>query len=123
MTSLSDHLRVITNAAKRSRKAVLLTPCSKKIVSFLTVMLEKGYIESFKEIKDRKGGRVLVRLAGKLKKAKGISPCHSVRVSEMEGFKERNTPSKGIGYLVLTTTAGVIEHKEAIRRNVGGKVM
>ena len=47
MNSLADALRCINNAEKRGKRQVLLRPCSKVVIRFLTVMMKHGYIGEF----------------------------------------------------------------------------
>ncbi|KAK7343570.1 hypothetical protein VNO77_12397 [Canavalia gladiata] len=39
---------------------------------------------------------------------------------EIEGWTARLLPSRQFGYIVLTTSAGIMDHEEARRKNVGG---
>ena len=32
-------------------------------------------------------------------------------------------PSRQIGFLVLTTTYGIMDHEEALKKNTGGKIL
>ena len=46
MSVLNDALRAICNAEKRGKRQVLLRPCSKVLVKFLTVMMKHGELTS-----------------------------------------------------------------------------
>ncbi|KAG8036219.1 hypothetical protein G9C98_004799 [Cotesia typhae] len=91
MNVLSDALKSINNAEKRNKRQVLLRPCSKVIVKFLTVMMKHGYIGEFEIVDDHRSGKIVVNLSGR--------------------------------YVVLTTSGGIMDHEEARRKHLGGKIL
>uniref|UniRef100_A0A8P4FW44 40S ribosomal protein S15a n=1 Tax=Dicentrarchus labrax TaxID=13489 RepID=A0A8P4FW44_DICLA len=77
MNVLADALKSINNAEKRGKRQVLIRPCSKVIVRFLTVMMKHGYIGEFEIIDDHRAGKIVVNLTGRLNKVKSISSTHT----------------------------------------------
>ncbi|XP_062508220.1 small ribosomal subunit protein uS8 [Corticium candelabrum] len=120
---LNDALVSIHNAQKRGKRQVLIRPCSKVIIKFLTVMMKHGYIEEFEMVDDHRGGKVVVNLNGRINKCGVISPRFDVAVKDIEKWVTNLLPSRQFGYLVLTTSAGIMDHEEARRKHTGGKIL
>ncbi|XP_067886978.1 small ribosomal subunit protein uS8-like [Heterodontus francisci] len=123
MSVLADALTSINNAEKRGKRQVLIWPCFKVIVRFLTVMMKHGYIGEFEIIDDHRGGKIVVNITGRLNKCGVISPRFDVQVKELERWQNGLLPSRQFGYLVLTTSAGIMDHEEAKRKHTGGKIL
>ncbi|KZV45533.1 hypothetical protein F511_37087, partial [Dorcoceras hygrometricum] len=120
---LNDALKSMYNAEKRGKRQVMIRPSSKVIIKFLLVMQKHGYIGEFEYVDDHRSGKIVVELNGRLNKCGVISPRFDVGVKEIEGWTARLLPSRQFGYIVLTTSAGIMDHEEARRKNVGGKVL
>ena len=67
--------------------------------------------------------QVVVNLIGRLNKCGCISPRYDVEIGQIETFANRLLPSRLFGYVVMTTSAGIMDHEEARRKNIGGKVI
>lgn len=122
MNVLSDALKSIHNAEKRGKRQVLIRPCSKVIVKFLTVMMKHGYIGEFEIVDDHRAGKIVVNLTGRLNKCGVISPRFDVPINDIERWTNL-LPSRQFGYLVLTTSGGIMDHEEARRKHLGGKIL
>uniref|UniRef100_A0A0A0KZP3 30S ribosomal protein S8, chloroplastic n=5 Tax=Benincaseae TaxID=1003877 RepID=A0A0A0KZP3_CUCSA len=120
---LNDALKSMYNAEKRGKRQVMIRPSSKVIIKFLLVMQKHGYIGEFEFVDDHRSGKIVVELNGRLNKCGVISPRFDVGVKEIEGWTARLLPSRQFGFIVLTTSAGIMDHEEARRKNVGGKVL
>ena len=68
MNVLADALKSINNAEKRHKRQVIIRPCSKVIIKFLTVMMKHGYIGEFEVVDDHRSGKIVVNLNGRLNK-------------------------------------------------------
>ncbi|CAN6815866.1 unnamed protein product [Brassica oleracea] len=118
---LNDALKSMCNAEKRGKRQVMIRPSSKVIIKFLIVMQKHGYIGEFEYVDDHRSGKIVVELNGRLNKCGVISPRFDVGVKEIEGWTARLLPSRQFGYIVLTTSAGIMDHEEARRKNKRGK--
>ncbi|CAH1432422.1 unnamed protein product [Lactuca virosa] len=116
---LNDALKSMYNAEKRGKRQVMIRPSSKVIIKFLMVMQKHGYIGEFEYVDDHRSGKIVVELNGRLNKCGVISPRFDVGVKEIEPWTARLLPSRQFGYIVLTTSAGIMDHEEARRKNVG----
>jgi len=52
-----------------------------------------------------------------------ISPRYNVRIVDFEKWVVKLLPSRQFGYIVLTTSAGIMDHEEARRKHVAGKII
>ncbi|KAK6497556.1 40S ribosomal protein S22, variant 2 [Arthrobotrys musiformis] len=120
---LNDCLKSINNAEKAGKRQVMIRPASKVIVKFLTVMQKHGYIGEFEEVDDHRSGKIVIQLNGRLNKCGVISPRYNVRIGDFEKWVVNLLPSRQFGFIVLATSAGIMDHEEARRKHVAGKVL
>jgi small subunit ribosomal protein S15Ae len=66
-----------------------------------------GYIGEVEIIDDRRAGKVVVNLIGRLNKCGVISPRFDVGLKDIEKWTNNLLPSRQFGKLVLTTSAGL----------------
>lgn len=142
---LNDALKSMHNAEKQGKRQVMIRPSSKVIVKFLEIMQKHGYVSDFVEVDDHRNGKIVVQLHGRfvmvmvpvavlrtiraetvnyrLNKCGVISPRFNVKLADLEKWVVRLLPSRQFGYIVLTTSAGIMDHNEARRKHVSGKII
>lgn len=120
---VGDALKSLINAERASKPQVLLRISSKAVVKFLQVMQTKKYIDKMEIIDDQHVGKICVTLNGRLTKASVISPQRSVKTSDIEQCVTNFLPSKHYGFIILETSKGLMTHKDAKTRKIGGKLV
>ncbi|XP_059957755.1 small ribosomal subunit protein uS8-like [Mesoplodon densirostris] len=113
MHVLADGLKSINNAKKKRQTPGWFRPCPKVIVRFLTVMMNHGYIGKFEIIDDHRAGEIVVNLTDRLNNCGVISPRFDVQLKDLEKCQNNVLPSHQFLFIVLTTSAGIMDHKEA----------
>ncbi len=119
---LADALTTIKNADRIGKKECVVK-ASKLVKSVLQIMKENGYIEDFEYVEDGRGGKIIVRLKGRIIETKAIKPRYPVGIKEFEKFEKRYLPSREKGILIISTSKGILDHKKAIEMNVGGRLL
>lgn len=120
---LNNALKSMFNAEKRGKRQVLLRPASKVVIKFLQLMQKFGYIGEFEYVDDKRSGKLVVELNGRLNKCGCISPRYDISHNDIEKWVARLLPSRQFGHIVLTTSSGIMDHLEARKKKVGGKVL
>ncbi|CAA2970713.1 40S ribosomal S15a-1 [Olea europaea subsp. europaea] len=106
---LNDTLKSMYNAEKQGKRQVMIQPSSKDTLESLSMLMITDLV------------KIVAELNESLNKCGVISPRFDVGVKEIEGWTARSLPSRQFGYIVLTTSVGIMDHEEARRKNVGGK--
>ncbi|WP_297436786.1 30S ribosomal protein S8 [Thermococcus sp.] len=120
---LANALSHITNSERVGKNEVYLKPASKLMGEVLRVMQENGYIGEFEFIDDGRAGIYRVQLIGKINKTGAIKPRFPVKATEYETWEKRFLPAFEFGILIVSTSQGVMAHKEAIEKGIGGRLI
>ena len=123
MSVLANALKVIAAAERAGKRQVLVRPSSKVVVKFLQVMQKHGYIGGMELIDDNRAGKIVVTLNGRLNKCGAVCPRFDANCGEFEKWQKTILPSRQFGFIVLTTSLGIMDQEEARSKNTGGKVL
>jgi small subunit ribosomal protein S8 len=126
MDSLANTLSAIYNAEIRAKKEVVTWPASKLILNVLKVLQREGYIGEFEYIDDGRWGKIRVQLLGRINKIGVIKPRYPVKYEDLVNpphWLKKYLPSYNIGILIVSTSQGVMSHREAIERKIGGVLL
>ena len=120
---LANTLSSIYNNVKVGKSDCVVRPVSKLIRNVLNIMKDNGYISSFEEIEDGRGGMLKISFTGKINKCGVIKPRFNVKLSDYEKFEKRYLIAKDFGIIIVSTHRGLMTHTEAKEKNLGGKLI
>lgn len=123
LNPLANALTTIYNNEVRRNKQAIIMPASKLIINVLRVLQREGYIGEFEYVDDGRWGKIVVQLLGRINKCGPITPRFPLTYRELLNIPDyirRYLPSKEIGIIILTTSKGVMSHRDAIKMRIGG---
>lgn len=123
MDTLSNGLITIMNNEMRNKRDCVISPASKLLGRVLRVLQLNGYIGEFEFIEDGRAGKFKVQLLGRVNRCGAIKPHFSVRSDGFENWEKTYLPAREMGVLVVSTPFGVISHKEAKEKSIGGRLL
>lgn len=117
---LSDLFAAIKNAESVGKKECIVRPASKLAKSVLSIMNKKNYVGKVEEIEDGRGNMLKIELLGRVNNCNVIRPRFSLTKDEVRAWEKRYLPAYNMGILIITTSKGVIDQHDAIKKGVGG---
>jgi small subunit ribosomal protein S8 len=123
MDTLANGLTAIMNNEMRNKRECIISPASKLLGRALRIMQLNGYIGEFEFVDDGRSGKFRVQLLGRVNKCGAVRPRFSVKVDKFEEWEKKFLPSRDVGILVISTPKGVLSHKEAKEKRMGGKLI
>jgi small subunit ribosomal protein S8 len=123
MDALANGLTTIINNEMRNKRECVISPASKLLGKVLRVMQLNGYIGEFEFIDDGRFGKFKVQLLGRINKCGAIKPHFPVKVDEFEEWEKKFLPSREVGLLIISTSKGMLSHKDAKEKGIGGRLV
>jgi len=123
MDTLTNGLITIINNEMRNKRECVISPASKLLGRVLRIIQLNGYIGEFEFIDDGRSGKFKVQLLGRINKCGAVKPRFAVKVDGFENWEKKFLPSRDVGIMVVSTSQGVIAHREAEEKNLGGRLL
>lgn len=121
--SLSNGLTAIMNNEMRNKHDCIVSPASKLLGRVFRVLQLNGFIGEFEFIDDGRAGKFRVQLLGRVNQCGAIKPRFPVGVDDFENWEKTFLPARDVGILVVSTSAGVMSHREAKEKKMGGRLL
>jgi small subunit ribosomal protein S8 len=119
---ISDALNNINNAENAAKRTCMLNH-SKFLEKVVDLLKKEGYVKEYKIMNKRPVNQILIYLNGGINKCKSIKPRYSVKKADFEKFEKSFLISRDVGVLIVSTTGGIMTHKEAKEKNLGGRLI
>lgn len=119
---LANAMSKIEQAERDGKTECLVSPGSSLIKRILGLFADEGYLGKIEEVGDNRN-TLRVSLSGNINKSGVVKPRYNVKMTDLEKFEQRYLPSKNMGILVVSTPQGVMTHREAKKKNAGGRVL
>jgi len=119
---LSDVLSAIKNG-DRVGKRETITNASKLVKNVLLILQKHNYIGDFEYIDDKRGGKFKIQLLGKVNNCNAIRPRFYIKADQYEKFEKRFLPAAGFGFIIVSTSKGLMIHSEAKEKEIGGTLL
>ena len=117
---LANLFTTLFNTEDRRKDSCIVVPTSKLSIDVLNTLKKEGYIDEFEHVDDKRGGKFKIKLLAKISKCGAITPRFKVKKDEYGVWERQFLPSYDRGMLLVTTNQGVMSHKEAVDKNIGG---
>ena len=122
---IADMLTRIRNANSAKHETVDI-PASNMKKAIAQILLDEGYIASYKVIEDETQGVIRVTLKYGENKAQVITGLRRVSKPGLRIYSNvEDMPKvmKGLGIAIVSTSKGIMTDREARKQNVGGEVL
>jgi small subunit ribosomal protein S8 len=120
---LNDALVSLRHADREGQPNVQIAPASKLIAEVLRIFREHQFIEEFTFVSNGRGGQYDVKLSRRINSCGVIKPRISVPHDRLERYEARFLPAQDFGILVLSSNQGVVSHREAREKKIGGRLL
>jgi small subunit ribosomal protein S8 len=119
---ISNALNNINNAEMASKQTCMLNH-SKFLESVIALLKKEGYIKMYKIVDKKPTKQIVVYLGGRINKCKAVKPRYPVKKQDFEKFEKSYLISRDVGVLIVSTTGGIMTHKDAKEKGLGGRVI
>ena len=115
---VADALNQMMNALRARKNVVVVKRHSKLLLSVLAIAKLKGYVKGYK----LEEGALRIEL-DKLNGGNAIKPRLRARVQDIDKYVQRYLPARDIGIVIISTSQGLMTHRTAIEKNIGGSLI
>jgi small subunit ribosomal protein S8 len=114
---LSDILNQIMNAKRARKEKIVIARTSSLLLRVLEMMKSYGYVDY--ELKDKE----LIIIIKDINECRAIKPRYTVGNKVIGKYVKRFLPARNFGYILVSTSKGLMTHQEAQEKEIGGSLI
>jgi small subunit ribosomal protein S8 len=118
--TVADALNMIRNAKKARKESIEVMKVSNLLIEILKIMKQKNAIKKYKINPKEKSVEITL---GEVSECKAIKPRFTAKKDQIEKYKRRYLPARGIGTIIISTNKGLMTHEEAEGEGIGGSLV
>jgi len=121
--NLANVFTAVRNAERLAKPEVFTRPKSKLVTECLKLMQKNGYIGEFEIIEDGRGSIYHIKLVHRINNCGVVKPRFPTKLLEFEKWEQRFLPANDVGFLIVSTPKGIMTHREAKQKKLGGALL
>ena len=114
---VSDCLNMIMNAKKARKNQLEVNRYSKFLIKVLDIAKKSRYLDY--NIEENK---LSIKIK-ELNECRAIKSRFNATLDEIEKYMRRFLPARNFGIVIISTSKGLMTHKEAYDKNIGGSLI
>jgi len=119
---LADTLNKI-KVYENTGRAECTVASTRLVRNVLSALKKSGYIIEMQEFSEGKFKMLRVTLSNKINDIGVVKPRHAVTIDDYQRYENRYIPSKDFGMLIVSTSQGIMNNKEAKEKRIGGRLI
>jgi len=120
---INDAIVNIKNHERIGKRECIVKPVSKLLIDILRIFQREGYIGEFELEEDGRGNNIKINLIHRINDCGVIKPRYPVKHNEFTKWEQRFLPARDFGVLIVSTSKGVMSHREAKEKGLGGRLL
>ena len=120
MDLITKTLNEIMNTKRAGKSELVVTPISGLLLQVLDLMKKEGQIDYKTEKGKFQNAIITIK---KLNESRAIRPRFHFQKKELEKYLRRFLPSRNLGIVIVSTDEGILTHREAIEKGLGGVLL
>ncbi|MDI6730404.1 MAG: 30S ribosomal protein S8 [Candidatus Altarchaeum sp.] len=121
--TLNDALSTIKNYEALGKEGCAIRPSSKLLIEVLKIFQKNNFIGDFEVVETVPGGEIKINLVHKINNCGVVKPRFYAKNNDIMRWEMRYLPAMNFGLLVVSTSKGIMTHKEAKDNNLGGSLL